>query len=526
MNTPLWITATPPVPDGELHAGHLTGPYVAADVLSRFLRADGRTVLFTSGTADHSTSVAERALRTGRDAAQVAEGFRESITSDWLRAGVRFDRIVAPRARGGYDRWLRGLLERLHGEGVLVPRTRRLPYCDGCERWLFGARVRGGCPYCGARSAGGACRACARPNDCGDLLAPECGHCGATARIRRCRRLYLPLEPFREALIDYWRASALPPRLTALCQLLADEGLPDVAVAHPGDWGVTLDMEGFAEHRVDTCFESAAMHLYGYGYDRVPLPERTVHFCGFGHSFCHAVLLPAILITQGVKLPQEFFVNETLRSGSDGGQGRDWRDAWALDLLTEYGSDTLRRHSLEARPTGPGAVFSRERLEQTRGVLHGTWNGWLTGLFGRLTSRCGGIVPNVPPGGAGWDTQLRRLRHTCEELREAYTPEGFDPRRAVALLDEVVCSIADFGNLNAPRSESGEGGEEHLTALAAELGVCSALTAWAYPVMPEGAQRLAAVLGIEPGRPVTAEAIAVPAPGTRVTPPSGPVFGF
>ncbi|MDV5147456.1 hypothetical protein R1T08_25580 [Streptomyces sp. SBC-4] len=44
--------------------------------------------------------------------------------------------------------------------------------------------------------------------------------------------------------------------------------------------------------------------------------------------------------------------------------------------------------------------------------------------------------------------------------------------------------------------------------------------------MPEGAARLAAALQVEPGRPVDWHALMGPLPGTRLAPPSGPVFGF
>lgn len=518
MSNPLWITATPPATHGELHIGHLAGPYVAADVLARFLRADGQAVLFTTGTADHADSVEVRALRAGRKPEEVAEGFRTAITADWLRSGVEFDRIVQPRRDRGYTRWIQNLFSRLHAEGVIAPRTRLLPYCDPCGRWLHGSFVTGGCPHCMQPGRGGMCRECARPNDSGDLIEPRCTLCDGPAKPRRCRRLYVPLEPFRETLAEYWAAAALPPRLAALCESLVEDGLPDVAVGHPGEWGIPVPVEGFADQRIDSCFEAAAMHLFGYGYDEVPLPERAVHFCGFGHTFCHAVLLPALLLAQGVKLPQDFCVSETYRI--------DERDTWALDLLTEFGSDTLRRHVLEARPTGRSTEFHRDQLARTREVLDTTWNAWLTRLFAAVREECGGVVPQALPGGTGWDIQRRRLERAVDELREAYGLEAFAPRRAVALLDEIVRSTADFGHVNTHERRRPSGVERHLPPLAAQLGVAAALTAWARPVMPEGADRLAAALGIEPGRPVSLDALAAPGPGTRLSPPSGSVFGF
>lgn len=520
MSTPLWITATPPAPCAELEIGHLAGPYVAADVLARFLRADGERVLFTTGTADHTASVEAKALRVRRRPAEVADGYRASITADWQHAAVEFDHIVHPRRDRGYARWIRGLFRRLHEDGAVVMRSRPMPYCKSCERWLHGALVTGGCPHCQASSEGGMCRACALPNDGGALIAPSCGLCGASAQLRRAQRPYLVLEQFRDPLADYWAASELPPRLAVLCETLVEDGLPDVAVGHPGSWGIPVPVDGFDGHRIDGCFEAAAMHLFGQGFDTRPLPERTAHFGGFGHTFCHAVLLPALLLAQGVKLPQDFYVNETYA----GAEAQD--EAWALDLLIEYGSDTLRRHVLEGRPAARRTDFRMDDLARTRRMLTGTWNSWLNRLFDAVHEENGGLVPDAPPGGAGWDTQLRRLHRAVEDLRDAYAPEAFDPRRVVLLLDEVVLSTADFGYSNAHQRRRPSAGGRHHPSLTAQLGVAAALSAWAGPVMPEGAKRLATALRMEPGRPVTAEALAVPTPGTRLARLSGPVFGF
>lgn len=523
MSTTLWITTTPPAPSAELELGHLAGPYVAADVLARFLRADGERVGFTAGIADHAASVEVKASRVGRAPGDVADGYRASITADWRHAGVEFDHVVHPRRDPGYTRWVRALFRRLHTDGALVVRSRPMPHCAPCRRALHGALVTGGCPHCQAPAEGGVCRACALPNDGGTLTAPTCALCGAPAQLRRVSRPYVALEQFREPLAHHWAASELPPRLAALCEALAEDGLPDVAVGHPGDWGIPVPLAGFEGYRVDGCFEEAAMHLFGQGFDKRPLPARTAHFGGFGHTFCHAVLLPALLLARGVKLPQDFYVNETYTGAEPAESGKA---SWALDLLIEYGSDTLRRHVLEDRPAARSVGFRMADLDRTRSTLTTTWNGWLGRLFDAVHSENDGMVPATAPGGAGWTTQLNRLHRAVEDLRDAYAPGRFDPRRVVLLLDEVVRSTADFGYANAyQRSRPGSGGR-HLPSLAAQLSVAAALSAWAAPVMPEGAGRLAAALGIEPGKPVQAAALAGPAPGTPLAPPPAPAFGF
>ncbi|MDR3083852.1 MAG: class I tRNA ligase family protein, partial [Streptomyces sp.] len=62
----------------------------------------------------------------------------------------------------------------------------------------------GGCPHCGAAADGAGCWACARPFEEAELNVSTCALCAAPTRLRSCRRLFLPLERYREPLAAYW----------------------------------------------------------------------------------------------------------------------------------------------------------------------------------------------------------------------------------------------------------------------------------------------------------------------------------
>ena len=50
------ITATPPTSNGDLHLGHLSGPYLAGDVYKRYCRLRGGTAFFITGGDDNAVS--------------------------------------------------------------------------------------------------------------------------------------------------------------------------------------------------------------------------------------------------------------------------------------------------------------------------------------------------------------------------------------------------------------------------------------------------------------------------------------
>ena len=59
------MSAAPPTPNGDLHVGHLSGPYTAGDVHTRYLRLRGVDAHFIFGTDDNQSYAKTNAVRLG-----------------------------------------------------------------------------------------------------------------------------------------------------------------------------------------------------------------------------------------------------------------------------------------------------------------------------------------------------------------------------------------------------------------------------------------------------------------------------
>ncbi|MGW3074943.1 MULTISPECIES: methionine--tRNA ligase [unclassified Kitasatospora] len=529
MSTAEWITATPPTPNGPLHLGHLAGPYLAGDVLRRFLAADGVDVRYTTGLDDHQSYVPVRGLKDGGlKGEEVADHYGDSIEEVWSRAHADFDTVVRPRRTAGYQAHVQDFFKELHDAGHIVARTRPLPYCTGCERWLYEAYVKGDCPHCGSASNGNACEPCGRPNDCGDLRDPVCTGCGSPAELRDCERLYFPLAPFAERLQDFWQRVDMPPHLRALCERMLHEGLPEIAVSHPSDWGVPVPVEGFRDQRVYVWFEMAPGYLVEWeqcGTGR-PAPGP-VQFFGFDNGYFHAVLNPAAFLARSADapLPRAFVVNEFYRLEGLKFSTSRGHAVWARDELARTSADVLRYHVLSDRPNGRQTNFTPAALERSRQHLADAWDGWLHGLLTTVAEDFGGVVPQERPQGAAWERLRGRLARLADDLREAYGVAGYDTRRAVALLDEAIALATDFGHVHSHERDRPQGAAAHRSAVVAQLAVAVGLAAWAAPVLPAASARLAELLGVPAGRRVDAAAMAAPPAGTPLAVPDSAVFG-
>lgn len=528
MTNRVWITATPPTPNGDLHVGHLAGPYVAGDVLRRFLKADGVDVRYTTGIDDHQGYVAVRGLKDGdRKAEEVADDYAESIVRTWGQAAIGFDHIVHPRRDAGYLDYIQAFFQRLYNDGHLVARTRPLPYCTACERWLYEGYLAGSCPLCGSGSNGNACEPCGRPNECGDLINPHCVSCGVAAELRDCTRLYFPLAPLTDKLTAFWAKVDMPPHLRALCERMLTDGLPEIAVSHPADWGVKVPVAGFEDQRIFVWFEMAPAYLWEHDPTGQSLPPTgPIQFFGFDNGYFHAVLFPALFAAYDtmIPLPRAFRVNEFYQLDGLKFSTSRQHAVWAHEALAETGSTVLRYHVLADRPNGRQTSFSLQALQRSRRHLATRWDGWIDRLLTAIAEDCDGLVPAEVPTGPSWQRLRNRLTRLVEDLREAYGEAGFDPRRAIALLDETVACAEDFGHVNGHERERPDGTRAYRSALTAQLAVAAALAAWAAPALPDGAGRLAELLGVAPDRPVRADALAAPAAGTPIGLPSRLVF--
>ncbi len=157
------LITPPPTPNGPLHLGHLSGPYVAGDVAVRAARARGESVLSVSGLDVHQNYVVTAAEQEGRTPAEVMADYGARIRSAFALAGVEYDLFLDPAQDADYRTGVARLLDELLGRGGGAVQVREVPWavCASCGRGLHHARVAGRCRVCGAGAAGGACEGCA-----------------------------------------------------------------------------------------------------------------------------------------------------------------------------------------------------------------------------------------------------------------------------------------------------------------------------------------------------------------------------
>ena len=370
------IVIPQPTVNGPLHIGHLSGPYLAADIAARAARARGEPVLTVAGIDVHPNFVHLKAEFLGVDPHEMVAKFRAQIATAFDLAGIGYDVFLDPQDRQ-FERAVLGMLNELVGRGTLPIREITMHQCADCGRTLHHAYVVGKCPICGSGANGLSCEPCGGFTSSELLIDASCAWCGGSPRPMVVSVPVLPLEDYRASLIGEWQLADLPPRVRAFLATYLTAPLPDYPVAYPTNWGIECDGE-LSGLRVDFPTELGLSYIYGPAKALRPaagnLAERIAafddidgvwHFNGIDNAFYFTVLYPAILAAAGVSRPllRGATVNELyLLEGQKFSTSRN-HALWADEFLAEEDVELVRLYLSFDRPDRYETDFTHESYQ-------------------------------------------------------------------------------------------------------------------------------------------------------------------
>jgi methionyl-tRNA synthetase len=514
-----------PTPNGSLHLGHLAGCYLPADVFARYHRLAGNDVLVVSGTDQHGTPVTVRAEAEGVAPGDVADRYHREYLETWQRLGISFD-CYTTTGTENHRRVVHALFAKLRERGYLEERETPVAHCPSCERSLPDRYVEGTCPACGSTGArGDQCPECGRPLDPADLGAPRCRRCGGPAELRPSRHVFLRLDLLQPELEEWVeRQTHWRPNVRGVARAWLAEGLKPRSITRDLAWGVPVPLDGYEEKRIYVWFEAVAGYLSaaveaGAAKQFWHEDARHYYFLGKDNIVFHTIVWPAMLLGNGLKLPDDVPANENLTL-----EGRPFSTSrghavWLPEYLAEHDPDPLRFYLALNLPESADADFTWERFRQTNdGELVGTWGNLVHRVLTFVQRRFGGVVP---PAGS-----LRPGDVALANVAEVTLPRVgclIGERRFRDALREALVLAREanrYIDAQAPWKEDAAG---CATTVHAALIAIEALKVAFAPFLPFTATKLHALLGHDDTVAAQGWVARGPAVGARLPPPE-PLF--
>ncbi|MET7680641.1 class I tRNA ligase family protein [Streptomyces sp. NPDC005423] len=527
---PQFVFSTPPTPNGDLHLGHLSGPYLGADVYVRYQRLNGNRAWHLTGSDDFQSYVAAVAAREDSTPAEVAAHYSAEIAATLKAMDIEVDQYYVTSVNEGYPEGLRRYFSRLVDSGHVSPKATPALLDSETGAYLYEVNVGGTCPACSHRTGGNICEECGEPNLVADLVDPASGLSSTTPKHADVERYTLPLHEFADTVADHHRLGRVPARLRELAQRVFARETLDLPVSHPSDWGVRPAEAGLDGQVIWVWPEMS--HGFLHGIERlgaglgeawsseVPSSDwKLVHFFGYDNSFYHSILYPVLY---RLAFPEwnpdiDYHVNEfyTLEGQKFSTSRR--HAIWGKEILTPDTVDAVRYYLSRTRPEDERTDFRRAEFDHARAdTLVGQWEEWLTGLGDRVDSRFDGVAPDAGTWTSEHTAFLARLSLRLDEITTALNPEGFSLRSAATALDGIVTDVRAFSRQQSALARTDRWGSEARTAVALELAAARLLATASAPLMPRFSAALATALGIPAIEtwPDTADLVE---PGSRCT---------
>lgn len=491
------LMAAPPTPNGDLHLGHLSGPYLALDAMARIRRQQGVQVCVACGSDEHQTYVVTKARQRAETPLQTADHFAARNQATLKGLGIMVDTWLRPLHDASYKKRVLECLAKLREQGHVKLQAIPTAWCPDCDCALVEAHISGLCPHCGEETSGNGCEACFVPNICSDLKEPKCGGCGQAASIRDVERLIFPLEPWLPQLREWCENLTLPSWLAQLADKLRSCPTPYFPISHPGDWGIEVPD---IQQRLFAWWE---MPIGFLEFDQTGVwdnPEAEVlQSFGSDNAWYYLTILPATLLALNPQtvLPKGLLTNRFLNLDGDKFSTSRGHAIWGEEALQFLSADVIRLGLASVRPESEESDFTLEGLKETlksRGLRWQTW--WQS--VGRLG------LQEYPSSVSPWTEEEKTFHSKLVRIWKAALPAreaaGFSLRIQLERLDELVDLAESF------QPQGATGGALANLAVGIFARLCE-------PVMPGIARQLSQAVGV---RLVADATCSLPTPGTAV----------
>eukprot|EP00877_Chromochloris_zofingiensis_P009988 jgi/Chrzof1/5242/Cz15g18150.t1 len=483
VTTPLYYVNAAP------HMGSAY-PTIAADVIARFQRLQGRHVRFLTGTDEHGEKIALAAAARALTPQQHCDAVVEDYKSLWTKLNISYDGFVRTTDQH-HEQLVKEVLQRVWDKGDIYQSTYDGWYCVDCEEYKDEQELddEHNCP----------------------IHKRPCKHRTEDNYFFALSRYQQQLEELIGGHNDFVQPSIRRNEVLGWVK----SGVRDFSISRAAvEWGIRVPQD--PRQTVYVWFDA----LLGYMSGLLPLSDEAqqqsgsssletalssgwpadLHIIGKDILRFHAIYWPGMLMSAGLPIPKQvfghgFLTKDGLKMGKSLGNTLD-----PVALVEAYGADAVRFYFMKEVQFGLDGNFSEQHFRDiVNNGLANTVGNMLNRTLGLLRKYCDGKLPCSAVEAAAEDHPLRMT--TAEKVGETqHAYASLAPHAAII----AVVAIAARGNLyleeTAPWTALKKGSAEEQEAgkkvLVSVLETARIVALLLYPITPTLSQRIHQQLGL------------------------------
>jgi methionyl-tRNA synthetase len=483
MAEPFYITTAISYPNGRPHIGHAYEA-IAADAMARFRRAQGRDVMFITGTDEHGLKMVQTARAAGRDTHEFATEMSAYFKEMGQKLNISYDRFLRTSDDVHHEA-SKAIWKAMEASGDL--------YLDRYEGWYS---VRDEAFYDESELVAG---------EVGEKLSPQ----GTPVEWTAEETWFFRLSNYQDKLLNLYRDRPdfiLPESRRNEVIRFVEGGLKDLSVSRTSfDWGVPVP--GSPGHVMYVWVDALTTYMTAVGY-----PEREgdfarywpadVHLIGKDIVRFHAVYWPAFLMSAGLPLPHQVFGHGFILAKSGEKMSKSAGNVVdPMAMADRYGVDALRYFLLREVSFGQDGSYSHEAIVNRV-------NSELANSFGNLAQRSLSMVFKnldgvLPAAGEAEEDRLLldQVARGCQELGKEFDRFAFSVGLEAWMSAVFACNA--YVDAAAPWALKKTDPERMAAVLGTLVVAVRQLAEAVAPVIPGSAEKLMALIdGGKDGTPI------------------------
>jgi methionyl-tRNA synthetase len=453
-----FVTTSIPYINGDPHIGHAL-EFVMADVLARAARAQGKPVIFSTGSDEHGGKIAEKAAELKITPKELADQNSQKFRDLAKLLNISNDRFIRTTDEG-HEQRAKMIWKNL--EKDIYKSSYVGLYCTGCEAFVT--------------------EAVAKDNK------NTCPHHNRPYEKLEEENYFFKLSAYAPKILQAIESNTfrvIPSTRRNEILHVIKEGLEDISISRPKEkiaWGIPVP--GDASQVMYVWFEALMNYISVLGYpeheDFKKFWPADVQVIGKDILRFHAAIWPGMLLALGLPLPKTLYVHGFINA--EGGKKMSKSLGNVVDpvkLIEEYSADVFRYYILRHIPSYSDGDFSHDLFAKAyNNELANELGNCVQRTTAMITKYQNGIVGTVPPA-----------EHDMAQYYEALNDCKFD--RAMDEVWEQVRGLNQYIDEQKPWVIAKEDDAEHLKeVLAYQVSCLLEIAELLAPFMPDTAAKI------------------------------------
>lgn len=463
-----YVTTSIPYVNGEPHIGHAL-EFLQADVLARAARKAGHDVIFSTGTDEHGSKIAQKAESLGITPRELVDQYSARFSELHQALNISNDRFIRTTDKPHEQR--AQLIWKALAKDIY--KSSYTGWYDVKEEEFV-------------------------PEGKADPARMEPSHPQAYQKLEE-ENYFFRLSGYTDAIkakIESGEFVILPETRRNEIMSVLNDGLEDISISRPKeklDWGVPVP--GDKKQVMYVWFEALMNYLTVLGYpehdDFKNFWPANTQVIGKDIIRFHAAIWPGMLMSLGLELPKTLYVHGHITVGGQK-MSKSLGNGIAPDeILAKYGTDAFRYYFLRHIPSYNDGDFSWESFETS-------YNNELANELGNAVQRTAAMVMKYQGGILG---DVKMAQHDTAAVEHSLAECRFD--RALDEIWDQVRGLNQYIDEEKPWMIAKEGDADHLReVLAYQAGCLLEIADLLEPFLPETAFKIKAVFETGVIRPI------------------------